>query len=142
MVRRGIENLSFEDAIESEHERVHAVSERIRREEGYYSREFHFYTYLSRGIYIDQLKMWFDLFDRKQILIIRSEDLFSNPGAVYRKTTEFLGLEMWQPEHYTVCKQGQYGQMGSCTRNKLVEYFEAYNRQLANFLSMDLNWDC
>ena len=57
-LRRGLESLSFEEAIESEVKRLRGELEKMMDDENYFSFNRQYYSYLSRGIYVDQLKNW------------------------------------------------------------------------------------
>ena len=69
-MRGAHETLSFEDAIQSEEERLCGEREKMLDDENYYSFNHQYYSYLARGIYIDQLKVWMSLFPKEQILIL------------------------------------------------------------------------
>ena len=50
------------------------------------------YSYVERGFYGSQLENALRLFDRSQLLLLRSEDLDRNPAAVLSRISEFLGI--------------------------------------------------
>src|SRR4051794_14552683 len=49
-------------------------------------------SYLARGLYATQLRRWFQWFDRKNFLVLRSEDFFTRPDIVMLSVYDFLGL--------------------------------------------------
>jgi hypothetical protein len=49
--------------------------------------------YKRRGLYADQIEQVLRFFAREQLLILKSEDLFADPEAVYLQVQEFLGLD-------------------------------------------------
>ncbi|CAM9593351.1 unnamed protein product [Laminaria digitata] len=51
---------------------------------------------LYRGLYADQLERWFRVFDRSQIMVVDSSELFKDFTAVVTAVAEFAGL----PEHH------------------------------------------
>ena len=73
MVQFGHEDLSFEDAIKKESERISNEKEKITK--GLYSFTHQHHTYLSREKYLEQLKRYFDLFPKEHSLIIHSRPL-------------------------------------------------------------------
>lgn len=80
----GLEDLEFAAALEQE----------ASREKSYegplcYSRPF---SYFTRGLYELQLRPWFELFPREQILIERAEDLAGRPSSVLAEVCHFLGV--------------------------------------------------
>jgi len=138
---RGFEPLGFEEAIERETERLAGELERMLEDERYVSYERHHHSYLSRGVYVDQLRTWFDLFAREQFLILRSEDLFVDPPAVYRQVLEFLGAPPWELREYETFNAFSSGSMNPATRARLVEHFRPHNARLADLLGRDPGWD-
>lgn len=73
--------MSFEKAIEMETERLHGVIDKMLENEHYYSFNHQAYSYLARGVYIDQLSALIKFFKGSQILILNSEELFSKPSG-------------------------------------------------------------
>jgi len=138
---RGFEPLGFEEAIEREPERLAGELERMLEDERYVSYERHHHSYLSRGVYVDQLRTWFDLFAREQFLILRSEDLFVDPPAVYRQVLEFLGAPPWELREYETFNAFSLGSTNSARRARLVEHFRPHNARLADLLGRDPGWD-
>jgi hypothetical protein len=139
--RVGREPLSFEDAIAAEPDRLAGEAEKIMADPNYSTFTHVHYSYLSRGRYVEQMPRWLDLFPRERILILPSEDLSAEPAATFQKVLEFLELKSWQPERFSIFKQGSYEQMPAATRQKLVDYFRPYNQQLYDLLGMKFDWD-
>jgi hypothetical protein len=120
-VKRGTEPRSFEEAIEQQHS-----------------------SYVSRGIYVDQLLRWFEFFSKEQMLILKSEDFFERPVETLKVVLTFLDLPDWQPEASELQQRrhsGTYSQkMGPATRRRLEAYFEPYNQRLYEYLDVDFGW--
>jgi hypothetical protein len=110
--------------------------------EHYRSMPHQAYSYLLRGIYVDQLKTWLGIFPAAQMLILSSEDFYASPAATYRQTLEFLGLPTYELREYRKYDHGGYrAKMDSATRRWLVEYFRPHNRRLYDFLDRRFDWD-
>ena len=147
------ESLSFEEAIRSEQERTVGELDKMLKDENYQSYNHRRFTYLARGVYIDQLQYWMDYFPREQFLILKTEDLYTHPASIVRQTLEFLGVPSTEIDtnreykKYKVPSKTGYKakdstpKMDSHTRAYLVEYFEAHNARLYEFLGRDLEWD-
>ncbi|MEJ2627881.1 MAG: sulfotransferase domain-containing protein [bacterium] len=131
-VRHGEEHLSFEDAIQQETERLQGEFEKFLQDDSYYSFNHQRFSYLSRGIYVEQLKRWWRYFPREQLLILKSEDFFDDSSGVLRKVLAFLGLPDtgWEVKVKTRCQAGRYPKMNPSTKKYLLEYFEPYNQEL------------
>jgi len=147
----GFETWSFEDAIKGEQERLAGEREKMLQDENYYSHSYRHFSYLTRGIYIDQLQNWMQYYPREQMLILKSEDLYNNPGAVVKQALEFLGvtdvkLDKEYKNYRRPSKKGYRNKsippnLDPAMRNSLVEYFKPHNARLYEFLGVNFGWD-
>lgn len=149
---------SFEEAIDCEEERLAGVAEKMREDERYYSFNHRHFSYLARGMYVDQLRSWMSLFSREQMLIIKSEDFYKDPAAIFKQCLAFLGLESLPPMGGNEISQGdrkgrpyntifkRYNEtkpprMSTTTRERLIEFFRPHNARLYEFLGRDFGWE-
>ena len=139
-VDSGHEKLSFEDAISNEEERITSDMKKMENDENFYSVNFYRKSYLTRGIYVDQLKRWFKYFPREKFLILKSEDLYSNPSNTYQQVLDFLGLSNYELTSFKAHRMRDYSPISSQTREKLTKYFEPYNEQLYELLDRNYDW--
>jgi Sulfotransferase domain len=140
-VTKGNEILGFEEAIEAEKARLGGERAEMLQVERYFSVDHQRYSYLSRGIYVDQLLRWSEFFSEKQILVLKSEDFFERPKESLKLVLDFLGLPEWEPAAWEVRRKGEYErQMDPSTRRRLEEYFEPHNKRLYEFLGKDFGW--
>lgn len=141
-LREGVENLSFEGALEKEDERIGGELEKIKSDPYYYSYKYRQYSYKKKGIYLEQLKHWMGIFPGQQFLILGSEDFFRDPEVVYQKVLDFLELPVWSPESFGKYNVGKkYEGMKDDTRKKLIEFYKPHNQKLYDFLERDFGWD-
>jgi hypothetical protein len=140
-VRRGREPLaSFEEAVAAEPERLRGEHERMLADEWYNSVEHRRHSYLTRGIYVDQLQKLWRQFDREQILVLKSEDYFAGPDVTGRKVRQFLGLPAWEPPSYARRNVGTYSPIDARLRRRLAEHFAPHNARLYDFLGVNFGW--
>jgi hypothetical protein len=141
-LRGGREKLSFVDAIDKEPERLAGEEERIRNEPGYYSWNHHRYSYLRRGLYLEQLRQWLQHFPRSQLLVLQSEQLFREPAATMATVHAFLGLRDHRLDHYDDrFEQGNYRRaVPEDLKTRLTAYFEPHNRELFRWLGEEFDW--
>jgi sulfotransferase family protein len=140
--QEGVEPLSFEEALESEEQRLAGEEEKMLRDEKYFSFNHRHYSYLARSKYIEQLPAWMDVFPREQFLILRSEDLYSDPKAIVKQTLDFLGLpSSYLKQEYKPFNDAKYAKMAPATRERLLAYFKPYNARLYDYLGRDFGWD-
>jgi hypothetical protein len=137
----GFERLpTFEEAIDAEPSRLAGEEERMRADPGYNSFEHQHHSYLARGRYIEQLRRWWELFDKDRILIVRSEDFFANLDGELERVQRFLGLEPRPATRTPAYNAHTYEPMARQTRERLDAYFEPFNKELARELGRKLNW--
>jgi hypothetical protein len=139
-VRMGLETLSFEEAIEREKEGLAAEQNRLEADREYRSALHQTYSYLARGIYVDQLRAWQRFYDRGQMLVLKSEDFYGDPPAALAQVAAFLGLPACSSGSYPRYNRGDYAELSAPLRQRLGEYFAPHNRRLYEFLGTDLGW--
>jgi hypothetical protein len=140
-VRRGHESLAFEQAIEAEKERLRVELERLRADEQYYSPVHRRFSYLSRGVYVEQLEFYRQFFAREQMLILQSEELYQSPDTVLRSVADFLAIPPFRTSDNAPYNTGYYAKMSESTRRLLVDYFRPHNARLYDYLQRNLGWD-
>jgi hypothetical protein len=140
-IRKGHETLSFEEAIKAEPERLRGEREKMLASEAYTGFNYRHYSYLTRGLYVDQLMHWRSLFPKEQMLILRSEDLRVNPSGVLKNVLEFLELPACEPKAQNNYGQAEYLKMDSRIRDRLIDYFKPHNQRLYEFLGRDFDWN-
>ena len=89
---QGVEPLSFEAALEMEVERLSGADALLRRAPHYYSYSHHHFSYLDRGRYAHYLQAWLDRFPSRQLLVLKSEDMFVDANKVANEVFAFLEL--------------------------------------------------
>ena len=122
--RRGLETETFERALELEPTRL--------------SRDPTCAAYFLGGLYARQLRVWFEAFPREHFLVLLTDDLAEDPGAVARQAFAFLNVDpdvefsppspanvAWTPRYLRLAvalnrKVGIVGMMG--TLKRLVPY--------------------
>lgn len=139
--RHGRDELSFEDAIEAEPDRLRGEWERMEREPGYQSVSHRHHSYLARGRYAEQLERWYAHFPRAQLLVLRSEDFFSSPPTVYSDVLRFLELPQHDLGEYQAYNQRRYDGISPVTRERLREHFAEPNQRLEALLGRSFGWD-
>ena len=140
-VDSGHEELSFEDAIDQEKQKIVHDMKKMEKDENFYSVNFYRKSYLDRGIYADQLKRWFEFFPKEQFLIIQSEDLYSNTPKVYEKVLKFLDLPKFELNSFKAHRMRKYSNINTETRKKLIDYFKPHNEQLYQLLDRNFGWN-
>jgi hypothetical protein len=139
-VALGREELSFEDAVDAEDERMRGEVERMLREPSYFSHPWWNYTYVARGLYAEQLERWFAAFPREQLLVLLTDELADDTAGTYRRVLDFLGAAPHGLDAYPRIFDRDYAEMSAAMRARLAAVYEDPNRRLASLLGRDLPW--
>ncbi len=145
VVRLGREPLDFESALDAEDERLAGEVERLRSDPRYRGAPFLLYSYQARGDYAEHLEPWLKRYPRQGVLVVRSEDFFTDTPRWYRRILEFLGLPLILPPEfhnfsYTRSTPRRAAGMPAAARRRLEKRFAPANRRLAELLGRDPGW--
>ncbi len=146
MVRHGREQLSFEEAIKSEPERIATDLERLKTNPFHRPLAHHRFSYLARGRYAEQLDRWLSEFAAARFLVLSSEELYASPSSTYQQVLAFLGLpdngsSGFRNYSYPSGSSGEHEPMGEEVRQWLLAEFEPENQRLYRLLKRDFGWD-
>ena len=143
MVHDGVENLTFEEALEQEEERAITHFKKMQLDHNYYSDDYFYFGYTHRGIYVDKIKFWMEHFPKENFQIIKSEDFFQDPSEIYKETLDFLQLENYDLKQYKTVGTIAYKDptMNEKTRENLIEFFKPHNNRLESFLGIKFDWN-
>jgi hypothetical protein len=134
------ETLTFEEAIEAEERTLPAEVDKMLQDEYYKSSSHRTRSYLSRGIYVDQLMEWSRFFPRRKMLVLKSEDLFDDTTNALEHVLNFLAIPHWAPKAYSIPNKREYTGLDPLVRQRLDEYYEPHNQRLYEYLGVDLGW--
>lgn len=136
----GREQLSFEEALDREDERMRGELARMARDPSYFSYAWWNHTYVARGLYAEQLERWLARFPREQLFVLVTEELGAEPAVAYRDVLEFLGAPVRDLPGYPRIFERDYEEMQPQTRARLERTFAEPNARLAALLGRDLPW--
>ena len=132
-VRFDSENLTFENAIEEEIEFLekNTFRESIERKR----------SYLTKGLYYNQIKIWFDIFPRKQIHILSTEEMQKDPQKSLSKIYKFLDISEYTIKNPQKRKFVKYEKMNDETRKKLLEFYKPHNEKFFQVIEKKFDWE-
>lgn len=113
----------------------------MMKDENYFSYDYQKFSYLTRGIYLDQIKNWLEYFPREQILILQTEEFLEKTPEVYRRVLKFLNLQVIDLKQYKKLNIGNYKEMEDKTKQKLIDFFKPHNEKLYKNLKLNFKWD-
>lgn len=139
--RKGRElNATFEGAIKGELERIKLARIEVNNNPLENNHIHENTSYLSRGLYIDQIEDWLKWFDLKQLLVLESESLFKEPETGLKSVYDFLGVSNVIANDLTPYNVVSYASMDPELREELSGFFAPYNKRLERLLGMKFNW--
>lgn len=137
-LRAGSENLSFEDAIHTELDNLKKFT---NNSENNIEKYIIPRSYISKGFYADQLKIWLKLFKKEQLFITSTENFESNPQETLNQIFEFLEIPKYQittPKKYKVAS---YPKMKNETRKFLLDFYKKFNNELFELVGKEFAWN-
>ncbi len=113
----------------------------MMKNKAYYSDELKLHAYLTRGLYVDQLRRWNRLFPKERLLILSSDELFRNPSDAASKVFAFLDLKPYPVILPAPQNTSRYPErMGFLTHLRLRRFFKPHNRRLYQYLGRNFDW--
>jgi len=136
---KGLEKRTFKDAISNEKKELKDEIKKV--EEGLYSFKHQNYSYIDRGKYYNQLINWLQYFDKKDILIIKSEDFYNNTQKEVSRIFNFLNLKDYKVNAEKKHNVGKYNiKLDEKIKRDLNKLYQPYNEKLYKLLNNNFNW--
>lgn len=100
------------------------------------------YTYKSRSKYEEQIRRYLQIFPEQNLLILKSELLFTSPKVTLKRVCNFLNIAT--THQFNNLKPKNFGknreEINDKTYNYLCDYFENHNEKLKSLLGKDFEW--
>jgi hypothetical protein len=129
-LRRGREARSFEEATEEEMISVEGQEDTVDVP----------HAYLRRGLYAEQLERFSIFANREQLLVIKSESLFTRRLEVLERVLRFFRLPPFESTLASPAGRATYEPMNPLTRRRLEGFFAPHNERLYDLLNTNLGW--
>ena len=140
--RFGEYTTSFEDTINAEFRRIDLNKDFPELNSNNYDFEnFVAQNIIRHGVYADYLETWLKIFDRKQILILNSDDLKKSTKETLRRVFNFLNVSNYDIKDTSQVNVGKYPTINKITRKKLIEFFKPHNQRLNKLLDTEFDWN-
>lgn len=139
-VKHGIEMRSFEAAMTAEMKAIASLPGiNLVKETKNWSGE---QGYLFTGLYVYFLQKWISAFERQQILIVKSEDLYQKSKETMDDVFDFLELPRFASEKYVNHLPGAYQKLANndAKYQLIANFFDVYNQRLADYLQQPFAW--
>ena len=80
-------------------------------------------SFLARSFYAEQLEQWFKIFNKKNMLIVSSENLSKNTQDTLNTIFSFLNLNHQEIPNLEKINVGKYSPISNSIHKKLFDYF-------------------
>ena len=139
-VNESNEQRSFEDIIKKDLTELEKFKSQNTKSDNYFKTIVE-NSFLARGFYAEQLKVWFEIFDKKQIHITTTENLALNPDKTFSKIFSFLEISDYKIPKLENKRKGNYLSMSQEMKIQLLNYFKPYNEELYELIGQKFNWN-
>jgi len=96
-------------------------------------------NFLKKGLYVNYLKKWFNLFPRENFLILPTETFAKNENM--KKMFEFLNLPYYEIKNLKRMQKVVYkNSLNPETKIKLDKFFESSNKELFELIKQKFAW--
>ncbi len=139
--RPGRESLSIDEAFYNEESRIEDSRRSSLKDEWFDDEINRCYSYLARGDYAKQLRLWSKFFPREQMLLVESESFFSNTQVVMEQVFSFLGLKSEVFDFGSRLNSGSYSvRLQGKLEKFLLERYKSGVRALADEFEFMPSW--
>lgn len=138
--QNGVEPLEYAAALAAEEQRTAGELEKMLADPTYHSDAHDWYTYRARGVYLPQLENWLSVFPKEQLLVLRSEDMYTDVQGVFDRACDFLGLPQFALPTTKTFNASRRPDMPDEPAQELAEFYAPHNKELEAFLGRDLQW--
>lgn len=139
-VRLGFETLSIEEAVDQEQARLSGETDRMIADESLPSFAHQHHSYVSRGIYVDQLEHLRRYYPEEQLLVLGSEEFFADVQGTLDRVTEYLGLDPFTLAKAGARNKGTYEEKNVAIEARLREFYRPHNARLFENLGREFGW--
>lgn len=136
--KAGRETLDFSEAIRKESERVLTDFQTAQANEWHDDILYRRYSYVSRGLYAQQLERWFKHFPKENFLILESESFYRDAQTLLSNITDFLDLPPYQFDLKNKHNVGGYSKkINDVDLELLRNVFERENEKLFKLIDKE-----
>ena len=98
-------------------------------------------SYLSKGIYANQIQNWLEIFPNNQIHMISTEEMQKNPIETLQKVFKFLDITDYEIPDPQKQKSADYKKMNFETRQKLLKFYQPHNEIFFDIIKQRFEWN-
>lgn len=141
MVRNGAEKRTFERAVTEELTIIQKAMSQSKDGQSVPWPVLNRCRHIGNSLYCYHLARWLELFSAEQFLVLRSEDLFTQPEQTLSQLYQSFGLESHLKQDYPKHNSGQYSPIEGEIRQTLSTFFTPHTRKLEVLLGRSFDWE-
>lgn len=118
---------------------LHSIALELLKRQYNVQNQHRIFSYIDRGLYLQQLNRIWEFFPKNQTLLIKSEHLKSNPNGTLSRVFDFLNIEPISIKTPLSVNYNNY------THNlRLIEklFLNMIFKKEINKIELQLSWDC
>ncbi|MEL6554335.1 MAG: sulfotransferase domain-containing protein [Cyanobacteria bacterium J06621_11] len=147
MVRNGVEKRSFEAVIADEMQLIEQAQACSLPDSQTGEKEIPWSVlnrcrHIGNSLYYYHLQRWLKHFTLDQLLVLRSEDLFTEPEQTLNSLCQTLGMLPSSAKAYQKHNAGQYDSVSKLQRQRLFDFYKPHISKLETLLSRSFDWSC
>lgn len=140
MVRNGAEHRTLAEAVDEEISTIQDAVNRSADEQTIPWSVLNRCRHVGNSLYFYHLQRWLSLFPKEQLVVLKSEDLFSQPEQTLFKLYQEFGLSAHTIEDYPKHNSGSYTPAEEEVRETLSAFFAPHTQKLEALLDRSFNW--
>jgi hypothetical protein len=139
--KQGVEYLpTFDEAVAAEPGRLDGELEAMLENPRYVGWNHLNFGYLEQSRYATNLGRWYDAYPSDQILVLRAEDLYADPGNVIDEVREFIGLPAAGNVDVAHHNKLEPGRFSAETATRLRDALAPEVRRLEELVGRPMGW--
>jgi len=112
----------------------------MQRDWAYWSHSHEHHSYVSKGMYAEQLERLYRHYPHDQVMIIQSEAFYRDPNRTLTDITDWLGLPAVELDRSDDRNAHEYETMDLAVRERLVEVYREPNERLYRLIGQRYDW--
>lgn len=148
MVRAGRENRNPQMAFREEKEFLKSISQKDISKASFVNKKkfnkYSTFSYIRKGLYLGQIKSFYEYFTPDQLFIESTENLKIDPNNIIKRIYQFLDIDtQFLPDDLTPKNRGKYKLDENLTEitEELKNYYTPHNEALFDYLGKRFPWE-
>lgn len=141
MMRNGVEQRTLETAVQEEMTIIQNAMMRSSDGQTIPWKVLNRCRHVGNSLYYYHLERWLSVFPAKQLFVIQSEELFTQPAQTLAQLYTAFGLSAHTVKDYPKHNSGRYSPAESSVRQQLSDFFAPHTRKLETLLGRSFDWN-